>query len=519
MLPTAYLDKWPVAPDLEVRDASGAAVSIPTKLENMAMTAAALDGLAGAGVISMGNDTLRDLCREVIFEPNFEARVARLVAEERMESDDHLLRSLLRALEDQFLLWVPVSGEPGCDQQIRIQRRQELARNVFLTPTRVSEERTVATADGPVHVNLLAATGRRRPSLDAGLSRFLRLFGLTPFEYEHESTEASRFASFHLYVSAPEGMVVRDAGLRVPPEGTAQLDPPPLVEAPPSEPGFTYRGRESDMAHFHCARKENPPVLSAFATLGIKGGLTTLWAAAVVFTCLLLWAIHRLAPADLADASGGSLEATVAILLIGPALASTWAIRADRGDVLESTLTGARVCLLVSALLSVAVALSLSGFRPFHWSNETSIEVYASLSYGVATLIVIGWTVTLSVCWLFYREILTSARRNNVTLFLIAALAAAVCIHAALPIRVVGLTLLVTGLMMAGVAAHPGRATGAPNSGPPAAAAGATITLLAAGAFLGFYEEVISTEILRPGVLGAETALMLVAAVQWYRNR
>ncbi|HEX6601695.1 MAG TPA: hypothetical protein VF030_03565, partial [Solirubrobacterales bacterium] len=286
MLPTAYLGKSPVAPDLEVRDAAAAAVSVPTKPENMAITAAALDELAAAGLISFADPQLRALCRQVIFATNFEARVARLLAEERLGPEDDLLRSLLRALEDQFLLWVPVDGEPGCDQQVSIHRRQGLARNVFLVPTRVAEERSVSTAIGPVRVELFGATGRRRPSIDAATSRVLRRFGLTPYEYEHETTEAARFASFHLRVSAPQGMVVRDVGMRVAPEGTEQDDPPRLTEAPVSEPGLTYRGREGSLAHFHFARDKNPPVLTAFTTLSIRSGLTSLWAGASVFTAL-----------------------------------------------------------------------------------------------------------------------------------------------------------------------------------------------------------------------------------------
>lgn len=518
MLPTAFLGKSPVAPDLEVRDANDGAISVPTKRENMAITASALDSLAAAGLISFDRPGVRELCRQVIFGAEFEARVARLLAEERLGSGEGLLRSLLRSLEDQFLLWVPVSGLPGCDQQISIHRRQKLARNRLLVPAREEEERQVDTAIGAAWVTLYAATARRRPSFEEASSRVRRFFGLTPFEYEHETTEAHRFASFHLRVVAPEGMIVRDLGMRVPPDGTEQMDPPPLTEAPPSESGFTYQGRESDLAHFHCGRAQNPEALAAVTTFGIRGGLTSLWAGASLFTAMLLWAIHRLAPADLATASSGSLEATVAILLIGPALASGWAIRADRGDLLESTLSGARACLLVSAVLSVAVALSLAGFQPFHWSRETAIEVYASLSYGVALVIVIGWTVTISFCWWLYREVLTSARRNYVALILVSALAASVCVHETLPVRLVGFSLLGAGLAMAAVAAHPGRAASAPNVGPVLAAGASFVTLLGAGWFLGFYSDVASREILRIGLLTAEGIVMLAAAIQWYRH-
>ncbi|HEX6602341.1 MAG TPA: hypothetical protein VF030_06820, partial [Solirubrobacterales bacterium] len=187
-------------------------------------------------------------------------------------------------------------------------------------------------------------------------------------------------------------------------------------------------------------------------------------------------------------------------------------------DLLETTLDGARACLLASAVLSVATALSLAGFRPFHWSNATAIEVYASLSYGAAALIVVGWVVALRLCWVFYREILTTARRNYVALFLLAALAAAVCIHGDLPIRLVGLTLLATGLLMAVLAAHPGRAIGAPNVGPVAAAIGSFVTLVIAGWYLGFYDNLASRHALHLAVLASEGVLMVFAAVQWYRR-
>jgi hypothetical protein len=521
LLPTAHLGKSPVAPDLEVTDAAGAAISVPTKRENMAITAAALDGLEAAGLISYAaHPKLRDLVRQVICGADFEARIARLLIGELVGPGEELLRSLLAGLEDRFLLWVPVSGDPGCDQQITIHRRQGLGRNAILVATRVYRERTVQTPLGPVLTNLQAATGPRRLDLGAVGGRFLRRFGLTPFEYEHETTEAHRFASFHLRVMAPRGLVVRDVGVRAAvAEGTPAGPPRTLAEVRRSEPGFTYQGREADLAHFHCAREENPSVLVAFTTLGIRGGLTSLWAGAVVFTALLLWAIHRLAPADLPSSDSVQLEATVAVLLIGPALASAWAIRADPGDLLEDTLSGARALLLASALLSVATALSLAGFRPFRWSNEAAVEVYAALSYGVGALIVVGWAVTLSSCWFVYREVLTTARRNHAALFLLSALAAAVCVHDELPVRLVGLVLLATGLGMAAVFAHPGHATRAADAGPDAAAAGAFLTLLGGGWFLGFYENVATRHALQIGVIVAEGILMAIAAAQWYRSR
>jgi hypothetical protein len=518
-LPAAFLGKDPVAPDLEVRDASGGTISVPTKRENMATTIVALDQLASAGLISFGADpALRALAHEVIREPNFEARVALLLAEARMGEDNDLLLSLLTALEDQFLLWVPITGAPRTAQQIEIRRRQILESNPVFRPRRVSSERIVDTAVGKIPVTYLAAEKRYRPSPGAAANRLLRVFGLAPFEYEHETAEAHRFASFHLRVMAPDGLIVRDVGAKVRAVPESTNPSPPLAKAPRSKPGLTYQGRESDLAHFHFAESENPSIVRAYTTFGIRGGMTTPWAGAAVFTALLLWAIHRLSPAGLINGESGALEATVGVLLIGPALASAWAIRADRGDLLESTLGGARALLFASAVLSVGVALSLAGFQPFRWDSATAVEVYAAVSYGVAALMVVTWALTLSPCWLLYRGVLTSARRNYATLFLMALLAGGVCVHGHTPVRLVGLTLLATGLVMAAVAAHPGRAAGSFSSGPRSAAIGACLTLLGGGWFLGFYENLASRTALQIAVVVVEATLSVVAAVQWYRN-
>lgn len=505
LVPTAYLSKWPVAPDLEVTDASSTAISVPTMQENMAITMAALDQLADAKLISFDSGPhLRDLVHQVVFDPSLEARVARFLAERELGPDDALLRSLLRALEDQFLLWVPASGTPGCDRQIRICRRLELERDPVLPRSRVAETRNVETALGPISVTLQAETGRRRPSPAAVAKRLLRIFGLVPFEFEQETAEPQRFASFHLCLQAPDGMIIRDLG----------ADPSQTQNSHE----YSCRGRETGLAHYHFSRAENPPEVRTSTTLGVRGGLTGLWAGAVAFTTLLLWAVDRLASPDLPSADNGQLEATVAILLVGPVLASAWAIRADRGELLESTVVGARGLLLISAVLSVGVCLSLAELRPFRWNNETAIEIYASASYALAVLVVIGWAVTLSFTWLVYREFLISARRNYAAILVTALLAASITVHEGVPARLVGFVLLGAGLVLATIAAHPGRPIAVERAGPPSAWVGTVVALFGAGWFLGFYQDMVSRHAVSLAVVAGSVALALFAAIQCWRK-
>lgn len=519
MIPAGFFGKTPVAPDLEVRDAKDAAIPVPTKPENMAITEAALHCLHSAGAIRLKEiPELPDLVHQVIFEEPFEARVARLLAESAMAQDDALLKSLLRSLEDRFLLWVPMHGQPRSRHEIQIARRQGLGRDQLLPRRRVSDSKRVETALGTIDVSFEAASGPREFVWQVAISRLQQAFGIAPIDYQHEVTEARRFSSFHLRVLAPEGMVVRDVGLEAPKAGAEDEQEPEMEEVVDLD-GITIQGRESELGHLHCARSSNPGNLLCVTTLGIRDGVTSLWAGAVILTALLLWAMHRLAPPDLATIGTGQLEATVAILLVGPTLASVWAVRAD-SEVLGRMLLGARAILLLSAVLAIGTALSLDGFQPFHLSEARAVELYASASYFVAVFIVIGWVVTLPATWFLYRGILTTPRRSLAAVVGVSLLALVVTAHSGVPFRVSGFTLLGCGLFLSAVAVHPGRPSRIDHRGTAPVLAGIVGmgTLLGAGFFLGFYDDLLRASSLRPSLSVFLIVIFLAGLVAWYRS-
>jgi hypothetical protein len=518
MIPAAYFGKTPIAPDLEVRDASGCSVAVPTKPENMAITEMALKQLHAVEAINAkAIPELPDLIHQVIFAEPFEARVGRLFADRASDEDDELLRSLLRSLEDRYLLWVPVKGEPGTRHEIQISRRQRLGRDELFPRRRVPRSKEVATPFGLIPVSLEMPEGPREFVWQVGLSRLQLAFGIAPIEYAHEVTEASRFSSFHLRVMAPGGMVVRDVGLEAPRRGQEDEDEPEMDRVG-YEPGITFQGREAELGHLHCALSTNPSNLLSFTTLGIRDGITSLWAGAVIFTAALLWAMHRFAPSNLATVGTGQLEATVAILLVGPTLASVWAVRAD-SEVLVRMLLGARAILLFSAVLAVGTALSLDGFSPFHLSGTNAIEVYAAASYLTAAFVVIGWVVTLPVTWSMYRGVLTTPRRSLVAVMAAVIISLIAAAHSGIPFRVSGFSLLAGGLFLAAVAVHPGRPSlfDLRGAGPTLAGLGALATLLGAGFFLGFYDNALATDTMRKLLSGVEIAIFLAALIGWYR--
>ncbi len=517
MMPTAFLSKKPVAPDLEVRDFSGGAISVPTKPENMAMTFAALEHLGKTGAINLhAIPELEGLVHQVIFGDLFEARVARLLAVKAMDPEDVLLGRLLHGLEDQFLLWIPVSGDPGCDQQVQISRRGRVNRNQLIPRRRVWERRQVQTALGLINVEWFPPSGRRQFQPRVALQRFQRILGLAPMEFQHEITEAHRFFSFHLRVLAPDGLLIRDVGMDVPKPGEEE-DPDSAMEELNDGPGVLCQGLDTEMAHLHFSKSDNPTYVLGLIEFGIRTSVTSLWATAVVFTSCVLWAMHRLAPPEFI--LNGHLEATVAILLVGPSLAAAWAIREDT-EVVDAQIWGARSLLFVSAGLAVATALSFDGFSPFHLETDQAVEIYASLSYGVSALIVAGWVLTRETSWFVYRKVLTTGRRNLTTTAAAVVVGLVVVAHEGLHNRLVGAALLAAGMALGSVAAHPGGASTTYQRGraPFLAALGAIGMLFGAGYFLGFYESLLRPSVFRDAFLSYEGLILLATLVQYVRS-
>jgi hypothetical protein len=449
-LPIAFFEKDPVAPDLEVEDASGSTISVPTKRECMALTAEAIAALDRSGAIQCGGEEMEQLIWQLISSGRaLESRVVRAIVESRLQPGNELLVSLLRRLEDRYLLWVPVYGKPASAHRISLSRRQPLERNPILPRAIKSESEILETAAGMAQFSFEARTGPRYPDVFAFGERVMQAFGLVPLVHEQEVPDARRAASFHLRVHAPEGFVVRDVQLDVGDRDERMADSLTGQPSPQDHPDVTLQGHESELAHLHCAREENHQSLTMYTIFGIRDGLMTLWAGAVVFTAVLLWGFHRAAPYPVEEAGPGSLELAGAILLIGPALASAWAIRADTGEVLERFMIGARSVLLLAATLSVLAALSLAGIRPAGWSYSQTIELYAGLGYAAAIPISVAWMVSQRSTWFLYRHVLTTSARNLLCIAGVAVLCAVVSLHDDPGDRWLGILLLAVGMAFA----------------------------------------------------------------------
>ncbi|HEX6752853.1 MAG TPA: hypothetical protein VF093_04620 [Solirubrobacterales bacterium] len=448
-LPIAFFEKERVAPDLEVVDAAGDTISVPTKRESMALTAEAIAELDRAGAIECGGEKIDELIWQVISSIPLEAYVVRAIAEGRLQAGNDLLLSLLRRLEDSYLLWVPLEGDPASAHRISISRRQPQHRNSLTHHVIKEVSGQLETAVGTAHFSFETPTGFRYPAPFAVTERMMQWFGLVPLAHEQEVPDARRAASFHLRVYAPEGFVVRDVQLDLGDGDERMADSLTGRPSPEDHPDVSLQGKDSEVAHLHCARKENHQSLTMYTIFGIRDGLMTLWATAVVFTAVLLWGVHRAAPYPVDGGPSGVLELSGAILLLGPALASAWAIRTDTGEVLERFMIGARGVLLLSAALSVLAALNLAGIRPAGWSYSETIELYAALGYVAAIPISVAWMVSQRATWFLYRDVLTTPARNLACIAGIAALCVVFSFHDNPGDRALGLVLLAVGLTFA----------------------------------------------------------------------
>ena len=485
-LPVVFLTKDPVAPDLEVRDGSGAQLWVPTKAENMELTVAALKE-AGSRLLTVGDGgsepaidpTVMSLIGDVIRFPFLKARVCSLAVADRLEEREgaQWLLSLVGKLESSYLLWIPVADVPGAEHHLSVRRSAVREPNpVFPRVRGKTKGFTVETSSGEEIAAEWRPPARGVRGIDpaAAVGRALVAFGLMPVKIEEEGVDAERFASYHGCIEPPKGLLLREVSVGEVTKSHWSAKKVSIEEIQTDEEGSqTVQGEDTKSAHVHLARVLNPARVYSRVMIGMRPGTTTLWAVVSVLTCLLLGAFHhnidelsphshrhskvvcdtgtwvafdsdcvprsgfvasgsaavaqpraKAAPARNEDRHRINLAIAVAVLLVGPTVASVWALRENDQALLRSMLSGTRMLLLGSAVLSAATALALANVTPFGWSMGRAVGWYASLSYTIAVVMMIGWVQARAPTWWIYRHVLTKTRWNLVATISLAAFAA-----------------------------------------------------------------------------------------------
>lgn len=513
-LPVAFLPKGRVAPSLAARDAAGAVLAIPTKRENMALTELAVEKLLSTGAIQLQDpEKSRELIREVIsHEEPVRAYVSRALFEGHEPSAEPLFQAL-GLLEDHFLLWVPVCGKPASQHHITICRSEPHKRFPLLGRKRKPVLGPVDTALGQVQVRVKVPTGRPTFDFSVTLKRLLTAFALYPLEAGAREFEASRFASCHLRFHAPDGFLIRNLRVGVSDGSASHPEEARIEELDPRDPHAVVQGLDHDVGHVHLSMTDNPRRIYLNVALGLRGGNTTLWMLATVLTAILLWFVHH--HASYGPPKLQNKQIVAAALLVGPAFASAWSLRAEGGELLRTSLAGARVLLLASAALSVATALALAGVVPFGFDRYDTISAYAAASYFIAIALIGAWLLSAGPVWGFFRNSLYTPRRNMLMILLLGLVPALVGLHSGLSVRLAGCLLLLAGLGLAAISANtvaePLRSSRTLYR--PLAVLGALPTAFAAGYFLGFYSNRFDGDVLRGVCLGTGVTLIALAAV------
>lgn len=511
-VPVAYFPKDEVAPSLEVCDATGRILAIPTKRENMALTEIAIHELLAEEKLSLG-DLARggELIREVICHDPLPARVSRLLLE-RHEPGAKPIFHTLDLLEDHFLLWVPVRGDSHSQHHLTICRTEPHPPFPLLGRRRRPLIIPYETALGEVQVRVREASGRPTFDFFGGFDRLLNAFALRPLEVGARESEASRFASCHLRFHAPEGFLVRhlrvgvtDGSMRRPERGEQ------IPELDPEDSDVVIQGIDQDVGHVHLSKTTNPRQLYMNVALGLRGGTTTLWMLATALTAVLLWFVHH-------HASYGSprfqnKQIVAAALLVGPAIASAWSVRGEGGELLRTSLSGARVLLLASAALSVATALALADVRPFGLDRYDAISAYTSVSYFIATAMISAWVLSGRLTWKVFRGGLRRPSHNLVAIMVLGLVTMLAGVHENPPLRLDGCFLLAAGVGLVVISAN---TVAEPLGGSRSyyrllASLGAIPVIFAAGYFLGFYTNRFDDDLLQMLCFGVGAALILLS--------
>lgn len=487
MVPVAFLGKEPIAPDLKVSDAAGSRIPVPTMRENMAMTCAAIRLIAAEKGIQL-KDCSPELISQIIFEESFEAEAALWILEEEVPEVEQLF-PLLEKLIDQFLLWVPLQGDPDSDHQVSIARRAPRDLDPILRPG--TEEATFSYERPYGSANFLVEMSTASRHLDLGqiAERLLLAFGLRSIEVGSELVDTSRFASYHHCVRAPRGFVVRE--IRIGGAGDADADNASRFEEIDPGPGLLVQGHDSEIAHVHCSREKNPEPLFVRTTLSTAAHLTSLWAFVVALTAALLWVFEHQGLA-VADEAGGRLEVAAGALLLVPTLAAAWAIRSDEGAAMRMVLSGTRVLLLLCGVLAVFAVLTLASVLPEQFGPIAALSLYATTAYFAAVVVIAGWVLSLRPTWYLYKRWLRLPSHNYRATAILAALATLATILA--PLVPTGrflcaFALFVVGLGFVAVAANRNgtRLFESRGPAPRIAAVAAVVAFVGAGHWLGYF--------------------------------
>jgi hypothetical protein len=223
---------------------------------------------------------------------------------------------------------------------------------------------------------------RRRPGMRASLVRALGSFGLFSIRYFFPTPALGETASYHLEVSAPDGLSLVAADLWIHP---ADLE----YELPPVQPVPRFRA----IAHFHVSGGESADRGVAFLAVGAPArSLVTLSAAACLLVAILLSVVAAVPLEQLAGRGDA-----VSIFLAFPGLLALAAVRTGEHPLLRKALSALRSTVALCGVASLVAALQIAiGLTEACVHEEVAQMIGSSLcvSPSVGWWAIVAWTCT-----------------------------------------------------------------------------------------------------------------------------
>jgi hypothetical protein len=409
-LPIALMLKRPPASNLDMRDEQGRSLPVLNRLENASVTHTALMTLLAKMFGSELADAVSPFLHQAVFATDRDfakahvvfaiTRMAAIKPDVQTHADWAWLVSFLALLSAHSLSWLGLAGLPGERRVVKFvyDIEMEIPKPIRRRARWVSRSVRAEGADGSYVVYYAdwdPGDGYPHGFPTRMLRRFVTVIGGAAYHVPIETPYIRNTPSYHLQVTAPEGLETRRIEL------LATLCDADGERADPVD------ATTPDCAHLYFSEAKVRSMGKAIVSIRVgRRGLLSYSLAACVVIALMLWefATHR-ATVDVP----GDNSALVAVLLLVPTLMLVFAIRPGEHLLATKLLSGARAILAVQALLCVAAAGELVGLRPLHRSLGTLWRWDAELATVLGMLI--------GVCWLLSFMMLEGLRARLRRLF------------------------------------------------------------------------------------------------------
>lgn len=397
VVPVVVLAKDPPVSRLDLVDEDGRNLPLLLRDENAAITGAAIS-VALEQETGVADPELERLFVAIAAgdEPIARAILAWL---DETVAEDHpdvlgtpiwsSLREILEDLATRSILWLETSGRPGERRSVKLRFDTSLDLPSIIPRRSWTEQAELGTDRVSIPFEL-----EHRGDLDPRgvvariIGRLATAFAFAPIDYWIDTPYLHRCQSYHLQISAPSGLDVRDLRL----VGTITSRTPGREADPRIE---VDRGE----GHLFFSDADVEREAQAVVTFRVeRRGFLSLAALSTALVAAMLWCFvgtHDQIGDDGREVAG-------AVLLVVPAVLIAFVVRVGEHALATRLLSGVRMAVLLAGMCSVAAAAALGGVRPRAWQLDDAFKVDATIASVVA--FVLSFTWFLSMDWMAHRR-------------------------------------------------------------------------------------------------------------------